>query len=103
MSNKHMLRAQIKSTGICYALLIFLFGTHFAYLNKWGLQILFWITLWGFGLWWFIELFMIPGRVERHNALLYAQIDEIEKKEKRDDMLMMQAISKGVAIPPDQA
>jgi len=40
-----------------------------------------WITLGGFGVWWFILLFSIPGEVQKYNANIYRQIDEIEKKE----------------------
>jgi hypothetical protein len=83
--NKYMLQSQIKSTGTAYVLWFFL-GAHFAYLGKWGIQILFWITLGGFGLWWFIELFLTAGRIERHNAKIYMQIDDIEKREKSDDL-----------------
>jgi hypothetical protein len=90
--NKAILQSKIKSTGMAYVCW-FIFGFQFAYLNKWGLQLLFWFTLWGFGVWWFIEMFLIPGRVERYNANIYAQIEEIDKAEKRHDLAMMAALT----------
>jgi len=83
--NKYELQGKIKSTGTAF-LFWFLLGAHLAYLGKWGLQFLFWLTLGGLGIWAFIELFMISGRVARYNALIYQQIDSIEKREKSDDL-----------------
>jgi len=45
-----------------------LFGLHYAYLGKWGMQLLFWLTAAGLGVWWFIDLFRIPGLVRNYNA-----------------------------------
>lgn len=83
--NKHYLQSQIKSTGTAYLLFLLLFGTHYAYLGKWGWQILFWITLGGLGIWAFIDIFTIPGKVNRHNARIFMQIEEIEKRERNDE------------------
>lgn len=79
--NKHYLQSKVKSTGTAYLLWFFL-GAHYAYLGKWGIQILYWITLGGIGIWAFIDLFTIPGKVNRRNAKLFQQIEEIEKKER---------------------
>jgi hypothetical protein len=79
--NKHYLQSQIKSTGTAY-LLWFFFGFHYAYLGKWGLQILYWITFGGFFIWAIIDLFTLSGRIANHNSLIFQQIDEIEKKER---------------------
>lgn len=84
--NKYQLQGKIKSTGTAI-LFWFLLGAHFAYLGKWGLQILFWITLGGIGIWALIELFLIPGRVEKYNADIYQQIDHLEKQEKAADLV----------------
>jgi len=56
-----------KSMGLAY-LCWFLFGLHYAYMGKWGIQILFWLTGGGFLIWFFIDLFRIPGIVRNHNA-----------------------------------
>lgn len=90
--NKAYLQSQFKSTGTAYLLLLFVFGSHFIYLNKWGLQILFWITFYGFGLWLIIELFMIPDRVNRHNAIISQQIEHIEEKERIKNIQMVKAM-----------
>jgi len=46
----------------------FLLGAHYAYLNKWGTQILFWITAGGFGIWALIDLFSIGSKVDTYNT-----------------------------------
>jgi TM2 domain-containing membrane protein YozV len=79
--NKHYLQSQIKSSGTAY-LLWFFFGFHYAYLGKWGTQILYWITFGGFFIWAIIDLFTLSGKVTNHNALIFQQIDEIEKRDR---------------------
>ena len=81
--NKHYYQSKMKSVGPAYALWFFLFA-HFAYLGKWGLQILFWITFGGVGRWWVIEAFMIPGRIDKYNPLISQKIEAIEEKEKEE-------------------
>jgi hypothetical protein len=82
--NKHFLLSKMKSTGTAY-LCWFFFGVHYAYLGKWGLQILYWITFGGLGLWCLIDLFHIPTKVNNHNLLISGQIEAIEKKEKDEE------------------
>ncbi len=88
--------SKMKSTGIAYLCWLFL-GCHYAYLGKWGLQILYWITLGGVGIWAFIDLFLIPSKVNRHNLLIANQIESIEKKEQEEslarNMAMLNAVS----------
>ena len=91
--NKYQLQGKIKSTGVAF-LFWFLIGAHFAYLEKWGLQILFWLTIGGLGIWWLIELVLIPGRVSSYNANIYKMIDEIDKKEKADELAKHLAIKR---------
>lgn len=79
--NKHYLQSQIKSSGSAY-LLWFFFGCHYAYLGKWGLQFLYWITFGGFFIWAIIDLFTLSVKVANHNALIFQQIDEIEKSDR---------------------
>ena len=86
MASKYELQGKIKSTGTAI-LFWFLLGAHFAYLNRWVLQIIFWVTLGGVGVWALIELFLIPGRVAKYNEAIYRQIDEIDKKERADDLV----------------
>lgn len=56
-----------KSVGFGYVLLIFLFSLHYGYVGKWGLQVLFWLTGGGLVIWWFIDLFRVPGLVGNYN------------------------------------
>lgn len=84
--NKYELQSKIKSTGTAI-LFWFLLGAHFAYLNKWGLQIIFWLTLGGLGVWFLIELFLISGRVAKYNEDIYRQIDQLEKRERAEDLV----------------
>lgn len=55
-----------KSTGVAY-LLWLLLGWHYAYVGKWGVQVLYWVTLAGFGIWALIDLFRVPGLIETYN------------------------------------
>jgi hypothetical protein len=56
-----------KSLGFAYLFLVFVFSIHYGYLGKWGLQIVFWLTGGGFLVWWFIDLFRLPGLVKDYN------------------------------------
>ena len=75
------MQSQIKSSGTAY-LLWFFFGFHYAYLGRWGLQILYWITFGGFFIWAIIDLFTLSSRVANHNALIFQEIERIEKSER---------------------
>ena len=79
--NKDYLQSQIKSSGTAY-LLWFCFGLHYAYLGKWGVQFLYWIAFGGLGIWALLDLFTLSGRVGNHNALLFQQIENIDRKER---------------------
>ena len=57
----------MKSKAIAYLLWFFL-EAHYAYLRKWGTQLLYWITLGGFGVWALIDLFTLGGKVEQYNT-----------------------------------
>ncbi len=83
-TNKYALQGRVKSVGTAY-LFWFLLGAHYAYLGRWGLQLLFWITLGGLGVWFLLDLFLMSGKVEAYNASIYEQMDKIEKSEKDQD------------------
>jgi len=59
-----------KSLGLAYLFLIIVFWAHYGYLKKWGLQVLFWVTAGGIGIWWLIDIFRLPGLVKNHNTEL---------------------------------
>lgn len=48
---------------VCWLLL----GWHYAYLGKWGVQLLFWLTGGGFLIWLFLDFFRIWGMVSEYN------------------------------------
>lgn len=54
-----------KSTGLAY-LLWFLLGWHYAYVGKWGTQVLYWV-LFFFLIWAIIDLFRIPSIIRDYN------------------------------------
>lgn len=56
-----------KSVGIAYLFLVIILAMHYGYLRKWGLQIVFWLTAGGLGIWWLIDLFRVPGLVRSYN------------------------------------
>jgi len=59
-------RRKAKSTGPAY-LLWLLLGWHYAYVRKWGIQVLFWVSVGGLFVWWFIDLFRISGMIRDYN------------------------------------
>ncbi len=62
-------RRKKKSVGMAYLLwfILPLLPFYYVYLGKWGIQIINWITLRGFLIWAFIDLFRIPGMVGNYN------------------------------------
>ena len=82
--NKHQLQSQVRTIGIAYLLWFFL-GAHYAYLGRWGLQILYWITFGGLGIWALYDLITMSGKVDRYNAPIFEQLEELERKEKEAD------------------
>ena len=61
-------KRKAKSAGIAYLLWFFL-GWHYAYVGKWGVQVLYWVTAGGLFFFWALpDLFRIPGIVRRVNA-----------------------------------
>lgn len=55
-----------KSMGTAWVM--WFLGLHFAYLGKWKLQVIYWLTLYGVLVWWVIEATKLKERVEEHNA-----------------------------------
>ncbi|MCK0132318.1 TM2 domain-containing protein [Flavobacteriaceae bacterium F08102] len=78
--NKYYLLSKMKSTGTAYLCWFFL-GCHYAYLGKWGLQLLYWVTLGGLGFWCLFDLFHIPTKVNNHNLNISSQIESLKTKE----------------------
>lgn len=96
--SKYRLESKLRSLGIAY-LLLFIAGAHYAYLNKWGTQILFWITFGGLGIWWLIDIFRVPSLIEDYNDPIIDEIEYLELREiERDDfreLRKMKAVRSG--------
>lgn len=48
----------------------FVLGVHYFYLNKPVINIIYWLTAGGLGIWMIIDLFRIPGMVRSRNKEL---------------------------------
>lgn len=59
-----------------------LFGVHYAYFGKWGTQVLYWITLGGFGIWAIRDFARMPEMIVEHREAVFRKIDEIENIKK---------------------
>ena len=79
MKSKIELQGELKRTGTAYLMFWFL-ACHYGYVGKWGVQLLFWFTLGGCGMWALVDLFRIGGIIRRYNAIIYAEIEEVEEK-----------------------
>lgn len=54
-----------KSTAVAY--ICWLFGLHYAYLGKWGVLVLYWLTAGGLGIWVIVDAFRMPGMLNNYN------------------------------------
>lgn len=45
-----------------------LLGLHYAYLGRWGTQVIFWLTGGGLIVWWLLDLLRVPMLVRNKNA-----------------------------------
>jgi len=88
--NKLQLQSEIKSSGTAWIMYLFL-GCHYAYLGKWGVQLAYWFTLGGLGLWMFIDMFRLSGLVKKHNNNIYQQLEDIEEEKHRKTLEMLAA------------
>lgn len=77
--NKYELQSKIKSTGTAYMFWFFI-GAHYAYMGKWGLQLLYWLTLGGLGIWMLIDLFTMSSKIDRHNRPIFQNLDALDRR-----------------------
>lgn len=56
-----------RSVTLAYVCLLFFPGTHYAFLGRWQMQVLFWLTLGGAFVWWIVDLFRLPKLVNQTN------------------------------------
>lgn len=62
-----------RSGGIAFVLWLLL-GWHYAYVGRWGIQFLFWLTAGGFLVWWLADLFRLGGIIHRKNQELALEV-----------------------------
>jgi len=55
-----------KSSGVGF--LCAVLGLHYAYLGRWGLQVIYWLTAGGLLIWWFVDLIRVFVLVRDRNA-----------------------------------
>jgi hypothetical protein len=63
-----------KRKSIHVAFWMFVLGFHYFYLGRIALQIVFWFSFGGFGLWWLIDLFRSHGMVRERNQAISLQV-----------------------------
>ena len=63
-----------KKSGLIAYILWFLFGFHYIYLGRIGIQLIYWLTFGGFGIWAIIDLFRMPGMVGRKNEAILLEL-----------------------------
>lgn len=56
-----------KEKGIFTGYVLWLVGFHYVYIGKWGIFILFLITIGGLFIWWFIDFFRVYGMIRNYN------------------------------------
>jgi hypothetical protein len=56
-----------KSLVLAYLFLLVIFSAHYAYIGRWGMQVLYWITIGGAGVWLLIDLFRLPSVISTYN------------------------------------
>lgn len=66
-------RAQAKSPAVAFGLLL-LGGSHYLYVRRRGLQVLFWSTLGGLCVWWLADLVRIRRLIQDHNRKVAAKV-----------------------------
>lgn len=79
--NRPDLYEEIKPIGTVYVYWL-LFGTHYAYFGKWGMQVLYWITLGGLGVWAIKDFVRMPEMIVEHRESVFRKIEEFEKAKK---------------------
>ena len=79
--DKNYLQSKLKSTGKAY-LYFFFFCAYYLYFGKLFFQILFWMTLGGFGMWFLFDLFTLSTKVKIYNDTIYKKIEELEQEDR---------------------
>lgn len=78
---KAYLQSKLKSTGKAYVYFC-CFGSHYLYLGKIIIQLFFWITLGGFGIWALYDLFTLSGKVNTSNDRILIKLEELKQQDR---------------------
>ena len=73
-TNKLLTYQMRKANPTTVWMLFLLFGWSYGSLNKIGIQILFYLTFGGFGLWALIRIFTLSGSIKSHNRKIASQL-----------------------------
>lgn len=82
--DKQFAYTQRKLNATTIWLLFLLLGWSYGSMGKIGIQILYYITLGGFGIWTLIRLFTLQGAIRRYNATVAKEL-----KFSKDEMVNM--------------
>jgi len=69
-----LLKTQLKRTEWAY-LFFMMFGSHYLYLGKPGMQLLYWISIGGFGIWFLVDMFTMDQKIQSHNTKILMQLE----------------------------
>lgn len=67
-------RKKRKSAFLAFLLFMSIPSFHYFYLGKVWLNLIFWATMGGFGVWWLIDLFRVLGMVREYNKSVGIQV-----------------------------
>jgi len=79
MQNKYYLQSLIKKTSTAH--ILWIVGLHYLYLGKGGLQILYWITFGGFGVWAIVDIFTMSSKVDNVNNPIFQDLKLIDHQQ----------------------
>jgi len=71
--------SELKTQGLL--VLLFALSCHYWYLKAWKLQLLYWLTLGGFGFWTLVDMFRLASMLRKYNNELAAKTLEIIKNQ----------------------
>ena len=54
-------------------------GVQYAYLGNWGKQFLYWVTLFGLGIWALRDLFRLQKMLDTYNAPILEELDRLDR------------------------
>ena len=63
-----------KKSPFMASVLGFFLGLHYAYVGRVWMTIVFWLTLGGLMIWWFVDLFRVTGLVREYNKSLALRV-----------------------------